>query len=328
MQIMSELFRYSASPRFGEVEMPDLAQVNYAQRLDRYEVADEDQDSADRPQTMGVRITDQLGSEVTIIRPMPVTDEVGRVQLADDQGVYRALSGARVIGVDFPGMGTDTGPLTRSQRRDLARGSFKSVADKQWQVIESALKYHNSGLNKLGRVVLWGSSLGGAQIAALHATKPEEVEVSDLVFQMTPWQTKLGALALGFAEASKDRDYYYELDEENYHGRETDADWLKRIMTARKIGAMIAATFALAEGKTMDDLTSRSLAQTRIHIMNAEHDRISPTADNNAASDYLWAETNAHVARVMMEGEYHAIQQSRRVVGVQQKDIIDSYDHS
>jgi len=317
---MTEVKRYSQHSRFGEVEMPSMAEVVARQHAGVYEVSDR----VGFKQRLGVRISEQSEAVATIIRPMPITDEVGRAQLADDQGVYRAVSGARIIGVDFPGMGRDTGPITQTQRQALKGGSFAEVAEAQWDALGEALAGRGQTYKDLGRVVLWGSSLGGAQIAGLYAAKPEEVEITDLVFQITPWKTALNGLIRGFAEASKDRDYYYELDGENYHEREGDSEWIRRIATRQKIGAAVLSAWAMSRGRIFDDLSKRKLNGLKVHLMNAEHDIISPTEDNQAAVEELWSR-NASVGYELMNGEYHAIQQSRRVVGLQQKDIIDAY---
>lgn len=313
--------RYSADYRFREISMPALPAVESNHYIFNHRV----QDDYGQSQDIGVLLSNLPEAQTTIIRPMPITDEISRPQLADDQGVYRAISGSRVIGVDFPGMGTATGPLTRAQKAELKNlGSFKEVADMQWRAIENVLEQSDGSLRKLGRVVLWGTSLGSAQVAALYAAKPEEVEVTDIVLQITPWETKFGRLAIGLAKAAEDRGYYYELDGENYRGRESDKDWLLRIARLRKLGAAARAGWALTKGNIISDLTSRPLKDTRVHIMNAEHDSISPTDYNLAAAADL-KESGAHVTHEFMPGEYHAIQLSRRVIGVQARDVVDSY---
>lgn len=312
--------RYTDSPRFHGIVMPSLQEVSQRQEVDLYDT----RDKFGQKLRLGIRITDTETANTTIIRPMPVTDEVGRVQLADDQGVYRQLSGARIIGVDFPSMGSGSGPLTDSQKINLSSGSFKEVADAQWQAIGEALDRNDQTYKDLGRVILWGTSLGGAEVAGLYATKPEGVEISDVVFQITPWRTALNGLLRGFATAGKDRGYYYALDGENYNGRESDMQWAKRIASRRKLGSFVRSSLALTKGGAMADYTSRRLKGVRTHIMNAEHDGISPSSDNLEAVKDL-KELNANVEYTLMNGEYHAIQQSRLVVGVQQRDIIESY---
>jgi len=321
---MNESSRYAA--QYEDIALPsfeDIVNVNTSRGVTI-------QNGFYEGVTHGVRETLQEGSKTWVIRPMPQTDEVGRIQVRDDQGAYRGVSGANILGLDFPGMGKESDPANDSLEKSLIEGSLTELGSLYWEVFAQSLQDRDQSFDDVDRVVLWGDSLGGVQVAGMLARIPDGIDVTDVVFRSTPFDRTKSEMKHGFRKAAAGRKYYWNLDalntDETYADRESDVAWAWRIghslkrIKANKLALDVLVNSDITETLSVPAGEKNKNRSIRIHGYWSEHDLVAPPSDSEAALTHMENELGfLAVTGHFMNDEYHSFLQLRKAAGEQMR---------
>lgn len=196
-------------------------------------------------------------------------------------GTMAASSGARVIFLDFPGMGKadERGDeLTSTQIMELGKGRMSDLAANYWQAIQNQELLTDADGNQLP-VALWGHSLGSLTAAELAATTPEEIDIADAYFsEPMALRKKLAMMvAVNFMTAGARDDEIY--NRMNAGAPAPTNEWdigplIRQIAVQRQ--SHLLSLRAMAQGQHSAILkegiqNGRITPDTQIHLVAGEH---------------------------------------------------------
>lgn len=261
-------------------------------------------------QTIGVRYYEP--SELTRPDEILLDGIAWSVHASKERDVWRTgataeATGMRVIGLEMPGMGPNSGPLTSKQAKDLFSADWTSIGEAQWEAIIEVLRA--KGVDIEGKTLHFdGNSMSVSSNIGLIAAAPEGVKIGNVIaWEGIAWQPKsklaaianIGGIACRALSMGSKILKYQKLAGEIPESIEQTLDTEKRPKPegsrfkrgVRKIGSWILPIVAMAHGndahQLINALSGRDTSDTVVHLWNGEKSLMSRTKANERGATLL-----------------------------------------
>lgn len=241
-------------------------------------------------------------------------------------GTMAKFSGARVIGLDMPGMGSvddiAADPLSEKQVEQLRNGRMTDLAEGYWTALtdQSLLLDDN---DKQLPVALWGNSLSTLTVAEMAGAAPEKVKIQDLMLSESMGLDEVNPYKLGLKflmQGGKDLSKYKAMNNGMPEHQESGLSGLIKQFAAQRQAHWLTVV-ALSRGKQYgllnDAIKGRRLDRdqehgTRIHNITAEHGltQIQSAARLSDTLNAFGFGYSTLQSRQVLAGEYHGYQDS------------------
>jgi len=332
----TETMRYTQTPyvkRFIKHEsITDPAGVEHL-----YIPVETDSETLEGFSVVHASVAEVPNPEAVVIMPVSWSDHGERPFQERRIGTMADFSNARVICLDFPGMGDADGgrknEFTEKDYEDLKNGRLTSVTKRYWKALETENLLNDDNGNPLP-LVFWGNSLSTLTIAEMLANLPDGLDVSDVYFSEIMALEKKSRILLAadfMTKGAVDLQYYQDM---NIGAPEIPDSGIKGLVkqVVLQPRAHLKALTVLTKGKHIEIikevLDSGKLSNdkehgTRFHSINAEHglsnlQRVADFSDELAVYGF----TRGHLLRrIQLAGEYHGFQDSYPALLAQMTDL-------
>lgn len=234
-------------------------------------------------------------------------------------GTIARFANARVIGLDWPGMGNVEGgrgnELTEKQIEQLKAGRVTDLVERYWHVLGAQGELSDDEERKLP-IALAGNSLSTLTVSEMATQAPEGHLITDLMLSESMAISPVSALAKGlnFARnASKHFSDYGKLNEgmPDYEDAGFQS-WLSQVLVKQRQSHRLAVV-ALARGCQLD-LVKSAITTDKIS-RDPEHGTL---VHNVVATDGLVSERDYLILNdllIRMGMSFHGLRRSQKLAG-------------
>lgn len=275
--------------------------------------------------TFGVAEPDNEPHSV-VIAPVAWSDYSDRPFQKRRLGTMAKFSGARVIGLDMPGMGKVDGvaidQLSEKQVEQLRNGHMTDLSEGYWAAMAQRELLFDANDKQLP-VVLWGNSLSTLTVAEMAVAAPDTVKIQDLMLSESLGLDEVNPYKLGLRflmKGGKDLSKYKAMNDGMPEYQESGLGGLVKQFAAQPQAhwlSMIALSRGKQYGSIIDAVKDRRLDcdqehGTRIHNITAEHGLASDRSISRLSDklNSLGFGYNTLQNRQVLTGEYHGYQDS------------------
>lgn len=274
-----------------------------------------DSDKLEGVQMLHFSVAEPENPHAVILTPARFSDFGKRDGQELRTGAMAAGTGARVIHLDFPGMGDQANgrgnELTERQQEALKLGRMQEIAKLYWQVLQEQGMLTDKDGSPLP-IALWGDSLSTLTASELAASLPEGHTLADLYLSEHMALQEQSALTLGknfLINGGRDDALYNSM---NIGKPEVPTNWSmtkfgKQLITQRQSHKLSVQALARGQGSAILDEAindGRVTPDTKIHLVTAEYGLVDPAA----AQAFHDSIRTLDVHRQELNGEGHGYQ--------------------
>lgn len=237
-----------------------------------------------------------------LVDPIAFSVHASKPRDVQRSSILAEQTGLVTVGLEMPGMGPGSSPLTREQKSALRRGDWSVLGASQWEAIRTALA--EEGIDLAGKEVHFkGFSMGVSSMIGLIESAPEDIDIGKIIaWEGVAWAPKrkvtqylnIGGLLMRMMASGRKLGTYQKklspgVPQSLREELRTEAE--TKVRHKNKLGSWLLPVVAMAKGqdsaRLANALSARATENTQVFLWNGDKSPMSRTRANRHAAKVL-----------------------------------------